>query len=331
MTIRASVLQALKKESGEWISGQSLSDNLNVSRTAIWKQIKGLIAHGYYIESSPKKGYRLSAPADLLAPSEVCPGLSTSVFGRSHYVYFRELDSTNNQARLLAAQGYPEGTLVVAEMQTAGRGRRGRNWYSPNNQGIYISIILRPVLPLNQISRISVLTAVAIAETLAAELDLQPLIKWPNDILINGRKIAGILSEAVTDMEGVEYIVVGIGLNINNQLQDFPLDFRMEPTSVLAENKSPFSRVRLLQVLLAKLERHYQALLEANFSITLAQAKKMSMVIGHEVRLETVDDFVVGTAFDIDDNGYLMVRDDQGNVHTVISGEISVVDSNSPQ
>lgn len=325
MNIRESVLLALKDKPGEWVSGEALSVNLNVSRTAVWKQIKALIADGYVVESSPKKGYRLSALADLLSPGEICPGLSTNTFGRDQYLYYKEIDSTNNQARILASQGYPEGTVVVAETQTAGKGRRGRTWYSPHSQGIYMSLILRPMLPLKEISRVSILIAVAIAETLATELNLQPRIKWPNDILINGRKIAGILSEAVTDMDGIEYIVVGIGININNPLQEFPDDFRTAPTSALAERELPVSRVKLLQTLLLKLEGHYQDLLAGQFASTLEQAKNLSTVIGQEVRLDSINGFIVGQAFDIDENGYLLVRDQQGKVHTVLSGEISVL------
>jgi BirA family biotin operon repressor/biotin-[acetyl-CoA-carboxylase] ligase len=325
MTLREAVLKALKEQNGQWFSGEALSEILKVSRTTVWKQIKTLQAEGYEVDSSPKKGYRLSSPPDLLSPGEVCPGLTTEVLGRKHYFYYQEIDSTNNRARDLASTGYPEGTIVVAEMQTAGRGRRGRSWYSPAIKGIYLSVILRPVLPLNEISRVSLVTAVAVAETLAAELNLQPLIKWPNDILINNRKIAGILSEAVTDMDGVEYIVTGIGININNQIQDFPNDFHTTATSALAENDRPGSRAKVLQGLLARLEDHYYQLLDGNFAPTLEKAKSLSMVIGQELRLDTINGFIVGQAIDIDDNGFLIVRDQSGTIHTIMSGEISIL------
>jgi BirA family biotin operon repressor/biotin-[acetyl-CoA-carboxylase] ligase len=327
MTLRESVLVSLKEKNGQWVSGEALSEILKVSRTTVWKQIKTLQAEGYEVDSSPKKGYRLSTPPDLLSPAEVCPGLTTEVLGRKDYFYFREIDSTNNRARDLAATGYPEGTVVVSEMQTAGRGRRGRSWYSPAIEGIYLSVILRPVLPLIEISRVSLVTAVAVAETLKAELNLQPRIKWPNDILINNRKIAGILSEAVTDMDGVEYIVTGIGLNINNQLQDFPSEFRATATSARAEWGHPGSRVKVLQGLLARLESHYYQLLDGSFARTLEKGKSLSMVIGQELRLDTINGFIVGQAIDIDDNGFLLVRDHLGIIHTIMSGEISILPS----
>jgi len=328
LTLREAVLLALKEKKGEWVSGEALSESLQVSRTAVWKQVKTLLGEGYEVESSTKKGYRLSAPADLLSPEEVCPGLATEVFGRNNYIYYRETDSTNTRARLLASEGYPEGTVVVAEMQTAGKGRRGRNWYSPASQGIYVSVIMRPVLPLKEISRVSLVVAVAVAETLEAELNLKPRIKWPNDILINNRKIVGMLSEAITDMDGIEYIVTGIGLNINNQIEDFPEDLRTPPTSAMAEHDRPSSRVKVLQSLLWHLENHYMQLLAGNFALTLEKAKSLSMVIGQEVRLDTVNGFVVGQAIDIDDSGFLLVRDQQGIIQTVMSGEISILPRN---
>jgi BirA family biotin operon repressor/biotin-[acetyl-CoA-carboxylase] ligase len=325
MTLRESVLLALKAKRGEWLSGEAVSATLQVSRTMVWKQVKLLQNEGYEVDSSSKKGYRLMASPDILSSEEVSPGLTSEVFGRQAYFYYPTIDSTNKQARILATEGYPEGTVVVADMQTDGRGRRGRSWYSPAGQGIYMSIILRPRLPLKEISRISLMNAVAVAETIEAELNLPARIKWPNDILIHNKKIAGILSEAVTDMDGIEYMVIGIGLNINNPAGDFPEDFRTQPTSVLAEKQRPASRVKLLQGLLVRLENHYFKLQSGNFTDTLAIGKSLSMVIGQEVRLETSNGFVVGQAVDIDDNGFLLVRDESGLMHTVMSGEINIL------
>ncbi len=329
MKLREAVLQALKDKNGAWLSGEGLSAYLQVSRTTVWKQIKALQAEGYLIDSSSKKGYRLSAEPDLLSAEEVLPGLASQVFGRQDYFYYQETDSTNKQARALASSGYPEGTIVVAEMQNDGRGRRGRNWYSPAHQGIYLSIILRPSLPLKELSRVSLVNAVAVAETLETELNLPARIKWPNDILIENRKVAGILSEAVTDMDGIEYIVTGIGMNINNPLEDFPEDFRTLPTSLLAENQHPVSRIKVLQGLLTRWEKHYFQLLAGDFAATLEKAKSMSLVIGQRLRLDTINGLVEGQAIDIDANGYLLLRDDTGFIHTVMSGEIEIL-SDSP-
>jgi len=325
MSVQAGILATLKENQGYWVSGQTLSESLNVSRTAIWKHIKNLLEEGYEIESASKKGYRLSGPANVLTQAEVGSGLTTQLFGRESYFYFREIDSTNNRAKALAAEGAPEGTVVVADMQTAGRGRRGRQWFSPFNQGIYVSVVLRPSLPLREISRISLVAAVAVAETLREEFGLDALIKWPNDILIDHKKIAGILSEAVIDTVGLEYMVVGIGLNINQDLSQFPADLRMPATSLRVEKNQAVARVKILQSLLLSLEHHYLRLLAGDFESILIRARALSMVLGQQVRLETAEGFVIGKAVDINSDGYLMVVNPDGSVQAVMSGEIDVV------
>lgn len=259
---------------------------------------------------------------DSLMPEAVVTGLMSRVFGRRDYFYYREIDSTNNRALELAADGYPEGTVVVAETQTAGRGRRGRTWYSPPRHGLYLSVILRPQLPVREIPRVSLVIGVAVAETLEAAFQLPARIKWPNDILINNRKIAGVLSEVVTGSQGIDCIVTGIGLNINNPLQDFPGDLRTAPTSVLAEKETPVSRVRVLQELLMHLETRYYQLLEGNFNGILDKGKSLSTIIGKEVEYDSQNGPAIGQAVDIDDNGFLLVKDKSGKIHTVISGEV---------
>ncbi len=323
MIRREAALQALKK--GEWISAGVLGEILEVPVAMVEGVIQAIQAEGYEVDLSPDKGYRLRMSPDLLSPVEVCSGLTSHVFGREHYFYYQEIDSTNNRALELASAGYPEGTVVVAEMQTAGKGRRGRSWYSPAEKGIYVSIILRPPLPLHEISRVSLVIAVAVAETLEKELSLPARIKWPNDILINKRKIAGILSEAAVNMNGIQYIVTGIGLNINNSLQDFPGDLRTDPTSVLVEKKRPVSRVKILQRLLTLLEAHYFQLLEGDFAGILKTGKSLSLVLGQEVKFDTASGPMVGRAVDLDENGSLLVRDEFGVVHAVISGEINIL------
>ncbi|MGE5422319.1 MAG: biotin--[acetyl-CoA-carboxylase] ligase [Ignavibacteriales bacterium] len=322
MSLRDIVLDALKNANGGWVSGEMLSESLHVSRTAVWKQIKSLQSDGYEIESSPKKGYRITSLPDLLSPTEITSGLTTKVWGRSHYLYFPEIDSTNRKARELAIQGYPEGTVVVAETQTAGRGRRGRSWYSPAGRGLYLSIILRPRLPLREISKISLLTAAAVAETLVDELGLNPQIKWPNDVLVGHKKIAGILSEVSTDMDSVEYIVLGIGLNLNMDSPELDQGFRTHATSAMLECDQPALRNRILQALLNRLEKAYYLVLSGHFAEILTKVKKLSTVLGQEVRLDINSGWLEGQAIDIDEAGFLLIRDQAGVVHTVTSGEI---------
>ena len=259
--------------------------------------------------------------ADILSAEEVKPGLGTKVFGQEHYIYCRKIDSTNKYARTMAEEGYPEGTLVIAEEQTAGKGRRGREWYSPFSRGIYMSIILRPDLSMHQIPRLSLLTAAALAEVLE-EAGLKPGIKWPNDVLINGKKIAGILAEVITGRDGIEFIVLGIGININNPSHEFPDDLRTPPTSVMTELGIPGSRVELLQKLLLSLEQHYELLLTDDFTSILEKARRLSTVLGQKVQFDENGANLAGIALDLDENGFLLVRDEKGKIHTVVSGEI---------
>ncbi len=325
MSLRDEILAVLKLNIGEWVSGEALSDQLHVSRTTVWKELNKLKKEGYQVEAFTKKGYRLSASPDILSLEEVQTGLRTEWLGREHYVHLREIGSTNNYARNLADEGYPEGTVVVADRQSEGRGRRGRNWYSPAGEGLYVSVILRPRIPLREMSRLSLVVAAAVAETLEKELGLDPRIKWPNDILINGRKVAGILTEAVADMDGIDYMVTGIGINIKNRVEDFPDEFRAPATSIQQEYGQPCSRIMLLQGLLYYLENYYEQVVGGDFSAVLDKVRNLSSVIGQEVRVDDIGGVLVGKAIDIDHNGFLCVLDPNGVTHTVMSGEIIIV------
>ncbi len=321
MSLPKDLLRVFYDNRDRWVTETELSENLQVSAETVRDLVQMLQDNGYQVESSPDRGYRLIYQ-DSLVPEMVIPGLMSRVFGRREYFFYREIDSTNNRALELAAQGYPEGTVVVAESQTAGRGRRGRTWYSPPRHGIYVSVIFRPQLAVREVPRLSLVIGVAVAETLETAFQLPARIKWPNDILINHRKVAGILSEVATGSKGIDYIVTGIGLNINNPLQDFPDDLRTAPTSVMAEKEAPVSRVRVLQELLMHLENRYYQLLEGDFNDILNKGKSMSTVLGKEVEYDSPDGLAIGLAVDIDDNGFLLVKDKFGKIHTVTSGEV---------
>ena len=265
----------------------------------------------------------LCPASDDLTADEVAIGLKTQVFGRDHYIYCPRIDSTNNLAYSLALEGYPEGTVVTAEEQTAGKGRRGREWYSPRGQGIYMSLILKPILPPGQISRIPLLAAVALAEALE-ESGLKTGIKWPNDILINGKKIAGILAETITNMGNIEAVILGIGININHNVLDFPEGLRTPPTSLRIELGLDSSRTKLLQNLLLFLEQHYYLLQAGNFTYTLEKARRLSTVLGKKINFKVNGSLITGIAFNLDENGFLLIKDREDQVHTIASGEISL-------
>ncbi|KPK17640.1 MAG: hypothetical protein AMK69_25620 [Nitrospira bacterium SG8_3] len=317
------LLKYLKDNKGDWVSGESLSRQLGVSRSAVWKQIAKLKAEGYFIESSPKKGYLFQKASEMLLPNEILEGLETKLFGRREIVYFREIDSTNKKARDLADGGVPEGTLVLSEAQTKGRGRKGRTWFSPPTGGIYLSLVLRPPITPLEAPKFTLLTAVAVAEALLSLSNLNIQIKWPNDILVNGKKIAGILTEMSTEMDAVNYIVVGLGLNVNTPR--FPPEIRGIATSILIETGEPFPRVRLIQEYLKRYETYYDIYKNTGFDPVIKRWKDLSNIIGKKVEVEIIGNQFIGEALDMDVDGALILKDDQGGMHRIISGDIRLL------
>jgi len=319
------LLNGLKEGLGGWVSGQLLSERLFMTRSAVWKKVKALKKDGYLIEASTRKGYRLRGIPDLLLAHEIRDGLGTRVFGRQEIHYFRRTDSTNLRARELAAQGAPEGTLVVAEEQTQGKGRRQRSWFSPPQQGIYASLILRPLLPPTEAPRITLLTAVALADALLAQTPLSIRIKWPNDILVRGRKIAGILMEISTGMDAVDYIVVGFGLNVNIPAVDFPEEIRPRATSLLDEAGAPFARAPLLRRYLESFESYYDTFHSQGFEPILRRWKALSEMQGCRIRVDMIDRQHVGEVAGFDQDGFLILRDDRGESIRIFSGDVTLL------
>jgi len=321
---KTSLLTCLKENRGTWISGETLSRKLDVSRAAVWKHIKTLRESGYFIESSRKKGYLFTGVLDLLLEEEILDGLDTKVFGKKKLICLQETESTNFIAKNLAAAGAPEGTLVTAESQTSGRGRKGRTWVSPSGKGIYASMILRPHIPPDEAPKITLLTAVAAAETLICLVKTDAKIKWPNDILIGTKKIAGILTEISLEMDAVDYIVVGIGLNVNTQPQDIPDDLKEKATSVLIETGRKFSRVKILQKFLSLYEKYYDVFKNKGFRPVLARWKELSNIVGKKICVDMINKELSGTVEDVDDDGVLILKDSSGKIHRIFSGDITL-------
>lgn len=257
---------------------------------------------------------------DMLLPSKIVEGLDTDTFGKKEIVHFEETDSTNARARELADQGAPEGTLVVAERQTQGRGRKGRTWFSPTGAGIYASLILRPSMPASEATRITFLTAVSAAEVLLPLKGLNVRIKWPNDILVNGKKAAGILTEISTERGSVDYAVVGLGMNVNTPA--FPEDISEKATSLLIERGERFSRIDLLREYLRRQEASYRRLGTFGFELILDRWKELADCIGREIRVEMMDKTYVGWVEDIDPEGILILKDREGVSHRIVSGDV---------
>ena len=321
MATKDQVLSYLKQYKGSWISGESMSSKISVTRSAIWKQICKLREDGYVIQSSPKKGYLFQMAPDMLLPDEIRDGLKTEIFGKNQIVYFKETDSTNTRAKELASKGSPEGTLVISEKQTKGRGRKGRNWFSPSQAGIYTSLILRPRIPPNEAPKMTLLTAIAVAETLRSLTQLDANIKWPNDILINGKKIAGILTEISTEMDAIDYIVVGLGMNVNTP--DFPEDIRKIATSVFIETGKYFPRVRLIREYLKWYEKYYKIFIKTGFDPIIKRWKELTNIIGRKIMVEMIDKKYIGEVEDINNDGILILKDNNGRYRRISSGDVT--------
>ncbi|UCF72967.1 MAG: biotin--[acetyl-CoA-carboxylase] ligase [Deltaproteobacteria bacterium] len=271
----------------------------------------------------PTRDQSLAYLSDLLSPDEIRQELDTKVFGKRDIVYFRETDSTNTRAKDLAAGDAPEGTLIVSEKQEKGRGRKGRGWFSPPQQGIYASLILRPTISPREAPRITLLTAVAVAETLLSLTGLKVNIKWPNDILVNGRKIAGILTEISAHTDAIDYIVVGLGLNVNTPR--FPDDIRDKATSILIETGKQFPRIRLIREYLRRLERYYEVFKGIGFEPVMKRWKQLTNIVGQEIMVEVTGKKYIGEVKDVDRDGALILKDTNGKSHRISSGDVTLM------
>ncbi|MCX7816023.1 MAG: biotin--[acetyl-CoA-carboxylase] ligase [Syntrophales bacterium] len=319
------ILRVLKERYGLWVSGDELSNNLGVSRCAVWKVVSSLRKNGYFIEARRNKGYRLYGVSDCLLPLEIKSGLETKIIGKERIVRFEETDSTNIRAFDLARKGAPEGTVVVAEGQTHGCGRRKRMWFSPWRKGIYVSIVLRPLIHPTQTPRISILAALAVAEALRKETGLCVTIKWPNDLLVNGRKIGGVLSEIAADSETVEFIIVGAGLNVNLTREEFPEDISCSATSVLMETGKVFHRIPLLVSYINHFDAFYTEMMVKGFERLRHLYIMETDIIGRRVRLQTHLGQSEGIVEDLDINGCLLVRDVNGQYQQLWAGDLTFV------
>lgn len=324
MGTKDQLLSYLKENRGSWISGEMLSNEMNVSRAAIWKHIRKLKEEGYVIASSSKKGYLLSKDSDLLLPNEIREGLSTRVFGKRDILHLKEVDSTNTRAKDLAEGGAQEGTVVIAESQTAGRGRIGRSWFSSPGNGILATLILRPAMSPIGAPRMTLMTAVAVAEALLSLVNLEIKIKWPNDILVKRKKLAGILTEITTEMDAVNYIVVGLGLNVNTPLEEFPEELRNTATSIFIETGEKFSRIRLFRAYLERFEKYYDMFKKNEFSAIIRRWRQLSGIVGQKIMVDVLGQSHMGEVVDIDDDGVLILKDEQGGLRRIFSGDVTL-------
>jgi BirA family biotin operon repressor/biotin-[acetyl-CoA-carboxylase] ligase len=316
------ILQLLRKHPSAFLSGQEISRRLKVSRTAVWKRLKRLRTLGYEIEASTRSGYRLIQSPDHLTPSEINPILKTKWMGRTIH-HFQTLDSTNSKAYQLALNGAKEGEVVISESQGKGRGRLGRQWFSPPFLNLYLSVILRPKISPHQASLITLMTAVATADAIQKFSGLLPLIKWPNDILLRDRKVAGLLNEIHSEMDRIHFVILGVGVNLNMDEKMFSKEIRAVATSLKIEMGQTVSRKAFLQIFLQELEKWYSIFLEEGGAVILKAWRDRAHIKGRQVKVTSFGETVAGIAIDVDSDGALILETEDGKQKRVVAGDVS--------
>ncbi len=311
------------KSNDDFISGQILSDQFGITRAAIWKYITQLKKEGYEIESISRKGYRLISSPDLISSEEITPLLETKVFGKN-IIHYDSIHSTNSQAKLLCDEGLQEGSVILSEEQTSGRGRLGRNWSSPKGSSISMSIVLKPEINPVHVSKVTQISAAALS--LAFEdMDVQCNIKWPNDIIINNKKVCGILTEMSSELNKINYVVMGIGINVNIDEAAFPDDIKDIATSLKIEYGKHFSRKQIIASFLKHFEKlYFEFINTGSAEISFEICRKRSLLLGKDIYVIRGSERTPAKAVSIDENGELLVQYADGILSNLISGEVSV-------
>lgn len=316
------ILQLLKENEKNFISGQLISEKLGVSRTAIWKYINTLKEEGYHIESISKRGYKLLSSPDLLTFEEISNCLNTKYIGRN-IMYFQTIESTNNKAKELANKS-DNGTVIISEEQTLGRGRLGRIWTSPKYKGIWMSIILKPDVDPQGVTMVTQIGAAAVVKTLSS-MGIQTYIKWPNDIVLNGKKICGILTEMSGELNKVNYVVMGIGINVNIDKEEFPEELKSVATSLRSEIGNTVCRKELVTNLLNNFEVLYDEFIHKNsIESSIKICRNNSILIGKEVKIIKRNEEYFGKAINLSNTGELIVQYPDGSIEEIVSGEVSI-------
>jgi BirA family biotin operon repressor/biotin-[acetyl-CoA-carboxylase] ligase len=318
------ILKLLTGKKGKFVSGESLSENLGITRTAVWKHIKRLREEGYGIQSVSKRGYRLESSPDLFDRSAIGSVMHTRVFGND-IVFLKETDSTNNELKRLAAGGAPEGTVVIAERQLAGRGRRGRTWQLGEGKGVTMSILLRPDIPPANIQAITLAASSAVVRAIEPYTNIKPEIKWPNDILLSGRKVCGILTEMTAEPDRILSIIVGIGLNVFQQEEDFPDELKATATSIVLNSSGTVSRTVLTTAILEEFEDLYLDFIQRQSTAKFLDIwRSFSGTIGCDIIIYQGEKSWQARALDVLEDGCLLVESADGTRQAVASGEISI-------
>jgi len=314
--MKSKILEILEKKGG-YVSGEEISKSIGISRAAVWKHIKKLREVGYEIDSKTSEGYKLIKSPEKQIEFELERMLDTKTIGKK-ILFFEEVDSTNNKAKQIALEE-KEGTVVISEMQTSGRGRRGREWHSPKG-GIYVSFILKPNMSPEKAPQITLVSSLALVEALNSMFQkLNAKIKWPNDVLISGKKISGILTELSSDMEKINYIVVGVGVNISTGINNLPEN----ATSLKLEMNQDISVKLFLKSFLEHYDSIYQEYLNGSIDQIIKRWKNNSDTLGKKVKIIGINETYEGLAKDIDENGALILQTKEKEIK-VYSGDVSL-------
>jgi len=323
LTIDSEILTALRGAGGG-VSGAELSQQLGISRAAVWARIEELRSLGYDIEASPHNGYRLLTVPDVLHADDLLSRLGqTKCVGRDIRV-FQETTSTNDVIEKLARDGVKEGVVVFAESQTKGRGRLGRKWVSPARKGLWFSLLLRPRLRLQAVTRLTIASATALVRAIRSRTGLTPEIKWPNDLAFRGKKIAGILTEMSAELDRVKYVILGIGVDVNLSASEFPSDLRKSATSLRIETGETLNRAGLAAEILRELDRDYARVCSGEFEAVADEWEERCNTLGRDVIIQVGDRRVQGRAESLDADGALLLRTQHGHLERVVGGDVTV-------
>ncbi|WP_382397245.1 biotin--[acetyl-CoA-carboxylase] ligase [Lentibacillus salinarum] len=318
---RYRLIELLKTTDHEYVSGQLLSERLHISRSAIWKHMKELEKDGYVIEGVSRKGYRIVKSPDKVSENTLQWGLKTEWLGRN-IIHRATADSTQRIAHQAARNNAAHGTVIVADEQTAGKGRMGRQWNSAKHKGIWMSIILRPAITPAAAPQLTLLTATVLADVISEVTIAKPTIKWPNDLLINHKKTAGILTEMQAEQDRIQYIIVGIGMNVNHTADEFPVSVKNKATSVKSETANEQPIVPLIQQLLHDFEQAYDDFIEHGFSNIKNKWESYAYRIGDTIRIQTNHTEIEAVFTGVAEDGALLIHTDNGETQKVYSGEI---------
>ena len=319
------IIDAFKKSNGEFVSGQALSNKIRITRTAVWKHIEGLRREGYIIISTSSKGYRLIDVPDRLSISEIKRAIKTKVIG-NEILIFNEVSSTNDLAMEMGSKDGEDGLVIIAESQLHGKGRLGRTWISPKGVNLYASILLRPDFSPLQASALTMMASVAAAKAISETTGLHAEIKWPNDILIDQKKVSGILTEMNAEEEKINYVVIGIGININMKKEDFPENLRMPATSLMESLGKKVERTKVLCFLLESLDSTYEDLRNRGIMPLIKKWRSLCGTINKRIKVTLPGEIISGVAEDITQEGGLVVRIGEKSTKTIYAGDVTILE-----